>query len=193
MEYWNRSKMYAEQADCSIALFKLWSRSVVAVPISFHRVGRVYMERSTAIEIADCISLEFVLRNWFSQQGVSETGTARAVSLLDASTLLAEPRPGRWNRQGTFGIQERYRYLWYRHAARILGWCDRRRFPEIVTGILRGYIFPTQVWRDETTREDGEGRVTTCQHSGSTAIDAHQPVPGKSSCIYTRHAPVANV
>ena len=200
MAYRNHSKRYAEQADCSIPLFKLGSRSVVAVPIAFPSKGRVYMERSTAVESADRIHLESVLRNWFAQQGVSEAGASRAVVLLDASTLLSQPRPSRWNRRGTFGVQERCRYLWYRHAARILGWCDRRRFPGEVTAILRGHIFPCQGGRDETTREDGEARVTACAPAGSTAVATHstaiadgQPVAGKSSCILTHHAPVANV
>ena len=138
------------------------------------------MERSNTWACANRISLESELRNWFTEQGVTEEGAARAVGLLDASTLLAQPRPSRWNRRGTFGIQERCRYLWYRHAARILGWCERRRFPDIVTGILRGHVFPTEGGRDEATREDGSGRVTTAAHAGSIAADPDQHYAGKS-------------
>lgn len=141
------------------------------------------MERSSTCESADRISFESELRSWFAGQGVSEEGAAQAVLLLDARTLLSQPRPSRWNRRGTFGVQERCRYLWYRHAARILGWCERRKFPDVVTGILRRHIFPTQGARDEASGQDGEGRVTAVVGAESTATDADQPVAGQSSCI----------
>ena len=170
--------------DCPLPLFKLCSRSVVAHLRSFHHEGRVYMERSSICEFANTISVEAELRNWFRGQGVSEEGAARAVLLLDARTLLAQPRPGRWNRRGTFGVQERCRYLWYRHAAVILGWCERRRFPDLVTGILRGHVFPTEGGRNEATREGGSGRVTTAAHAGKIAIDPDRHNAGKPSIMY---------
>ena len=134
-------------------------------------LGRVHMEISGSCKSADRVHLEGILQRWFAAQGVSEEGATRAVRLLDASTLLVQPRPSRWNRRGAFGIQERCRYLWYRHAARILGWCDRRRFPDIVTGILRDHVFPSEAGRDEATREDGKGRVPAIAHAGPPHID----------------------
>lgn len=141
------------------------------------------MERSSTCESADHISFESELRRWFRGQGVSEEGAARAVLLLDASTLLSQPRPSRWNRRGTFGVQERCRYLWYRHAARILGWCERRKFPDVVTGILRRHVFPTHTGlRDEASGQDGEVQVTAVVGAESTANDADHRVTGQSSC-----------
>lgn len=120
---------------------------------------------------AERVSLEGELENWFRGQGVSTEGASRAVRLLDASILLAQPRPSGWNRRGTFGVQERCRYLWYRHAARILGWCDRRKFPDIVTRILRLHVFPTPGGSDETVSEDGAGRLSAAGRPG--AIRGH--------------------
>jgi len=82
------------------------------------------------------------------------------------------------NRKGTFGIQERCRYLWYRHAARILGWCERRRFPDNVTGILRGHVFPQQVGGDEETREDAKGSISAASRAGALAIDNEHDATG---------------
>ena len=117
------------------------------------------MEIGSNWKSAERVCLEVELVNWFAQQGVSGVGASRALRLLDATALLAEPRPSRWNRRGNFGVQERCRYLWYRHAARILGWCDRQRFPDVVTRLLRGHIFPTHDGRVEAAREDVTGRV----------------------------------
>lgn len=75
------------------------------------------MEITGNCKSATRLSLEGELEKWFADQGVSKEGGSRAVQLLDASTLLAQPRPSRWNRRGEFGIHERCRYLWYRHAA----------------------------------------------------------------------------
>ena len=142
------------------------------------------MESSRASASAERDSFECELHKWFEGQGVSKEGATRAVQLLDASTLLAQPRPSRWNRRGEFGLQERCRYLWYRHAARILGWCERRRFPDSVTSILRGHVFPSQAARDEAPREDGAGRVTAGGTSeGPIATETDRCRPGKSSCM----------
>ena len=111
------------------------------------------------------------LENWFLGQGVAKEGASRAVQLLDAKTLLAHPRPSRWNRRGQFSVGERCRYLWYRHAARILGWCDRKRFPDFVTEILRVHIFPSDICTDETSREDGEGGLAV--GAADTEPDVH--------------------
>ena len=52
------------------------------------------MERSNILlERANRISLEAALRNWFVGQGVSVEGAARAVELLDASTIQLAMRP----------------------------------------------------------------------------------------------------
>ena len=134
---------------------------------------------------AERVCLELELENWFRGQGVSSEGALRAVRLLDPTALLAQPRPSRWNRRGNFGVQERCRYLWYRHAARILGWCERRTFPDIVTRILRGHVFPTLCGRDETAGEDVSGRVPAGARPGPIAIRADH-LPACKSIILLR-------
>ena len=108
------------------------------------------------------LALEGQLERWFAGQGVSKEGASRAVQLLDPRALLAQARPSTWNRRGHFGAQERCRYLWYRHAARILGWCERKKFPDTVTDILRNHIFPSDLRQDEAIGEDGAGSVSAC-------------------------------
>jgi hypothetical protein len=136
------------------------------------------MDTSRISASAERVSLECELHKWFSGQGVSQEGATRALQLLDASILLAQPRPSRWNRRGQFGVQERCRYLWYRHAARILGWCERRRFPDFVTSILRGHVFPTQAVSDEASREDGTQTLPTgSPHTAVGLGDRPQRLP----------------
>ena len=150
-------------------------------PRSSQGVRRGYMEKGGSWKSAERVSLEADLQSWFELQGVSVDGATRAVKLLDASVLLAQPRPSQWNRKGDFGIQERCRYLWYRHAARILGWCDRRRFPDIVTSLLRGHVFPQHAGRDETSREAAQGSISAGSHAGALAIHNKNPATGQKS------------
>lgn len=138
------------------------------------------MEIGSNWKSAERVCLEVELANWFTQQGVSRVGASRVLRLLDATALLAEPRPSRWNRRGNFGVQERCRYLWYRHAARILGWCDRQRFPDVVTRLLRRHIFPTHDGRDEAARSDVTGRVPAGASPGPIAIVADRLPAGQS-------------
>ena len=78
-----------------------------AIPSKSLGVLWVYMENIDSWKSVERILLEGELTKWFGEQGVSATGASRAVSLLDATVLLAEPRPSRWNRKGDFGVQER--------------------------------------------------------------------------------------
>lgn len=80
-------------------------------PSCYQSLGRAYMENNCSWKSAERVSLEADLRNWFAGQGVYVESAARAVHLLDASVLLAQPRPSHWNRKGNFGVQERCRYL----------------------------------------------------------------------------------
>ena len=123
---------------------------------------------------AERIQVEGELFRWFVEQGINEGGASRALRLLDANTLDIEPRPSRWNRRGEFGVQERRRYFWYRHAARILGWGERKPFPGLVTEILRNHIFPSAGGRDEASRANEEGRLTDLapQRRGDIAADS---------------------
>lgn len=89
--------------------------------------------------------VEGELFSWFRVQGVSEEGSRKAIALLDSRYLEEEPRPRRWNQKAEFGHQERCRYLWYRHAARILGWTERTQFPDFVRELLRSEYYPSSV------------------------------------------------
>lgn len=76
-------------------------------------------------------------------QGVSEGGCAKLGNLLIESNLIVEPRPSSWNRRGSFRREERLRYLWYRHTARILHWQERHQFPDWIAPLLREIVFPS--------------------------------------------------
>jgi hypothetical protein len=91
------------------------------------------------------------LHSWFLGQGVSEGSVVQAVCLCEGKYLQAQRRPASWNRRGKFKIQEHCRYLWYRHVARLLGWCERKQFPTLVTEILRTHIYPIACENDEKT------------------------------------------
>ena len=160
-----------------------WSRDLPTIPRLDPGLGRGYMEYKKSVKSAEREALEGALHNWFQGQGVSVAGATRAVRLLDAEVLLAQPRPSRWNRKGDFGVQERCRYLWYRHAARILGWCDRRRFPAIVTDILRGHAFPQHGGRDEAACEEDKGSVSGNSRAGRLAIQGGHCCAGQSSWV----------
>lgn len=110
-------------------------------------------------EAKELVGVEAELHRWFRVEGASEEGSRKAVALLNSDYLLAQPRPRRWNRRGEFGHAERCRYLWYRHAAKILGWCERHQFPDFIRNLLREQYYPaTTGERHEETRtsEDGD-------------------------------------
>ena len=92
-----------------------------------------------------------ILHSWFLGQGVSEGSAAQAIRLCEGKYLQAQRRPTSWNRRGKFGVWEHCRYLWYKHAARLLRWCERKQFPTLVTEILRTHIYPTAGENDEET------------------------------------------
>ncbi|KAG0575285.1 hypothetical protein KC19_VG333600 [Ceratodon purpureus] len=61
------------------------------------------------------------LRAWVRGQGRSEGTSSTIVALLQVDSLLSEPRSRSWLRRGNFEEEDKLRYLWYRHAARLLG------------------------------------------------------------------------
>ncbi|KAG0594451.1 hypothetical protein M758_UG078600 [Ceratodon purpureus] len=98
------------------------------------------------------------LRAWVRGQGRSEGTASKIVALLEVEQLLSEPRPRTWLRRGNFEEEEKLRYLWYRHAARLLGWKERQRFPEFVSTLLKTHTFRSHGVRDEgVAQEAGEG------------------------------------
>ena len=123
----------------------------------------IYMGESSA-ELAGLDVHELVIWRWFRSQGVAEAGATRAVRLLDRTLLLKEPRPARLNRRGQFGAEKRCRYFWYCHAAKILGWCERKQFPSEIRDILRCNCFPSPTGEDEEACKNGPTSVDTNGH-----------------------------
>lgn len=131
----------------------------------------------TVGEILGCRRL---LHTWFVQQGVSARSVDLAIQLCGAVFLQAQPHPRSWNRRGKFEVTQHCRYLWYRHAARILGWCNLKPFPDFVTEILRTHVFPTVVNENEapcscSTSEKPPGEISPTihfdiGHSSSTSL-----------------------
>ena len=98
------------------------------------------------------------LRAWVRGQGRSEGTASKIVALLQVDQLLSEPRPRSWLRRGNFEEEDKLRYLWYRHAARLLGWKERQIFPGFVSALLKRHSFRSHGVRDEAVaQEAGEG------------------------------------
>ncbi|KAG0553302.1 hypothetical protein KC19_12G000500 [Ceratodon purpureus] len=98
------------------------------------------------------------LRAWVRGQGRSEGTASKIVALLQVDQLLSEPRPRTWLRRGNFEEEDKLRYLWYRHAARLLGWKERQKFPGFVSTLLKSHTFWSHRVRDEAVaQEAGDG------------------------------------
>lgn len=93
---------------------------------------------------------ESVIQAWGLRSGVPETVISRLVSCFDSKFLLSLPRPTGFKR-GKFSASQIHRYLWYRQAAKALGWRDRQKFPTEIEDLLK-----VRVWPDgEAERRDG--------------------------------------
>ena len=75
--------------------------------VDFFSFDRALMGECGISKSAHLISLEGELKKWFVGQGISVAGVSRVLQLLEVDTLLAEPRPTKWNRRRQFGVQER--------------------------------------------------------------------------------------
>lgn len=132
------------------------------------------LEREVAVE---------ALRSWVRGQGRSESTARKVVDLLQPELLLSEPRPRTWNRRGNFTEGERNRYLWYRHAARLLGWKERHQFPDFVRTLLKTEIYPSYGGPseavDEAAREVAMYTITRIDVGGS--IGATSPTHGSGN------------
>ncbi|KAG0572930.1 hypothetical protein KC19_VG135100 [Ceratodon purpureus] len=129
------------------------------------------------------------LHTWFLEQGLSEGSATQAIRLCDFVYLEAQSRPVAWNRRGKFGIPERSRYLWYRHAAKLLGWYDRKQFPSVVIDILQHHVYPSPGDEDEESCacevEDSRGRERLSIHAlglgGASPGECGTPHEGQTS------------
>lgn len=86
---------------------------------------------------------ETVLQAWGLRYRVSETIVCRLVRCFDSAFLLSLPRPPGF-KVGTFSPPQIHRYLWYRQAARALGWRDRQKFPPEIEDLLKVLVWPDE-------------------------------------------------
>ena len=94
---------------------------------------------------------ESVIQAWGLTSGFPETVVCRLVSCFDSKFLLSLPRPPGFKR-GKFSAEQIHRYLWYRQAAKTLGWHDRQKFPAHIENLLKVRVWP-----------DGEAETTDAQ------------------------------
>ena len=98
---------------------------------------------------------ESVIQAWGLRMKVSETVVCRLVRCFDSKYLLSLPRPAGF-KVGKFSTPQIHRYLWYRQAAKALGWRDRQKFPAQIEELLKVLVWP-----------DGEAEM----HDSCSAID----------------------
>ena len=94
---------------------------------------------------------ESVIQLWGLTSCFPETVVHRLVSCFDSKFLLSQPRPPGFKR-GKFAAPQIHRYLWYRQAAKALGWRDRQKFPVHIENLLKLRVWP-----------DGEAETTDAQ------------------------------
>lgn len=94
---------------------------------------------------------EGVIQAWGLSSGFPKDVVCRLVSCFDSKFLLSLPRPPGFKRK-KFSAEQIHRYLWYRQAAKTLGWRDRQKFPSHVENLLKVRVWP-----------DGEAETTDAQ------------------------------
>ena len=84
----------------------------------------------------------------------SKTVICRLVRCFDSKFLLSLPRPTGF-KQGKFSASQIHRYLWYRQAAKALGWRNKQKFPTEIEDLLK-----VRVWPDgEVKRRDTQSAI----------------------------------
>jgi hypothetical protein len=84
---------------------------------------------------------ESVIQAWGLRSGVPDTVVSRLVSCFDSKFLLSLPRLAGFKR-GKFSPSQIHCYLWYRQAAKALGWRDRQKFPTEIEDLLKVRVWP---------------------------------------------------
>jgi hypothetical protein len=74
---------------------------------------------------------------------LSETVVGRLVRCFDSAFLLSLLRPAGF-KVGKFSPPQIHRYLWYRQAAKVLGWRDRQKFPREIEELLKEVVWPDE-------------------------------------------------
>ena len=118
---------------------------------------------------------ETVLQAWGLRFRVSETVVCRLVRCLDSGFLLSLPRPPGF-KVGKFSPPQIHRYLWYRQAAKVLGWRDRQKFPWEIEEFLK-----VHVWPDEAAEICTATSAGVCRHRlhAGAATDVRKGSPAK--------------
>jgi hypothetical protein len=69
----------------------------------------------------------------------------KIVNCLDIEYLLSLPCNFRGYKKGNFSDQAHSRHLWYRNAARIVGWRNvRHEFPSAISSFIKQEVWPEQ-------------------------------------------------
>ena len=110
---------------------------------------------------------ETVLQAWGLQFKVSETIVCRLVRCFDSAFLLSLPRPPGF-KVGTFSPPQIHRYLWYRQAAKALGWRDRQKISAEIEDLLK-----VHVWPDEAAESCNGGSAVECRQTVYSGSDPH--------------------
>ena len=105
---------------------------------------------------------ETALQTWGLRFRVSESVVTRLVCCLDSTFLLSLPRPLGF-KVSEFSPPQIHRYLWYRQAAKALGWRDRQKFPSEIEALLK-----LLVWPDEAAEMCNATNTVECRNKPST-------------------------
>ena len=100
-----------------------------------------------------------VIQAWGLQCRVSEIVVCGLVRCLESKFLLSLPRPPGF-KVGKFSAPQIHRYLWYRQAAKALGWRDRQKFPATIEALLKELV-----WPDVKTKIGDASGAIECQLS----------------------------
>lgn len=115
------------------------------------------MSAILGVELASLHDTEgaLAIREWAAGAGASPEGADHLVLCLSDVFLKAQPRPTSKYKHGQFSYSQNCRHLWYRRAAKILGWGHRSNIPKDFATIIR------RRWPDIVTNgpEASTGRV----------------------------------
>lgn len=91
------------------------------------------------VELASLQETEgaLAIREWAVSAGASPEGADHLVLCLRDVFLKAQPQPTLKYRRGQFSYAQNCRHLWYRRAAKILGWGQRSNIPADIAAIIK--------------------------------------------------------
>jgi hypothetical protein len=111
-----------------------------------------------------------VIATWAKEAGASPGRVCTLVRCLTVGMLLAQPKPKTRYRRGTFSAVENLRFLWYRRAASLLGWKERRPIPKHIRSIIKLKVYPDTIHHGEE-EGDATGSTRVCTPGFATTTD----------------------